>query len=108
MKVSALCTALLCAAFLSSCSASASSNSWTERFRIDKRGINHVNCASPCADAGDALYLTPYIDSGRIEEGRAAAAVKGLPGAGDHGGFSGFLTVNSTTNSNTFFWYVLC
>jgi vitellogenic carboxypeptidase-like protein len=82
-------------------------SSFPERFRIDKRAINHLHCLSDCAtDSGQPLYLTPYIESGDIKGGREAAAVKGLPGAGAaHGGFSGFLTVNASTGSNTFFWY---
>ena len=107
MKTSICFAAVACAVFLINCPASASANSWPERFRIDKRAVSKLQCSSTCAsDAGQPLYLTPYINSGKIQEGRSAAAVKGLPGAGAaHGGFSGFLTVNETTGSNTFFWY---
>jgi vitellogenic carboxypeptidase-like protein len=104
MKTNWLLPVCYCALFLPICCASPA---WSERFRVDKRPISNFHCHSRCAgDAGEPLYLTPYIQSGRITEGRAAAAVKGLPGAGAaHGGFSGFLTVNATTDSNTFFWY---
>jgi vitellogenic carboxypeptidase-like protein len=104
MKTSVFSLSLFCALILPLyCFALA----WPERFRIDKRAISSLHCLSNCAsDAGEPLYLTPYIESGRIEEGRSAAAVKALPGAGAaHGGFSGFLTVNATTSSNSFFWY---
>ncbi|CAH1392266.1 unnamed protein product [Nezara viridula] len=54
-------------------------------------------------DAGDPLFLTPYIEEGRIQEGQEAAKVK-LPGT-NVTSYSGYLTVNKTFNSNLFFWY---
>jgi vitellogenic carboxypeptidase-like protein len=106
MEARLLFVACICTLTFPFCSASASA-AWTERFRIDKRPVSNFHCQNRCAsDAGEPLFLTPYIESGRLQEGRAAAAVVGLPGAGaSHGGFSGFFTVNATTDSNTFFWY---
>ncbi|XP_043209077.1 venom serine carboxypeptidase-like [Amphibalanus amphitrite] len=57
--------------------------------------------ASP--DAGDALFLTPYIRTGKLEQGRKMARVSGLQT--DVSSFAGLLTVNSTHNSNMFFWF---
>ena len=106
MKATLFRSLLLCALLLPSCYALASPGSLPHRFRIDKRSINNLLCLSNCGrDAGEPLYLTPYIERGQVEEGRSAAAVKELPGAGsNHGGFSGFLTVNASSGSNSFFW----
>ncbi|XP_014278675.1 venom serine carboxypeptidase-like [Halyomorpha halys] len=54
-------------------------------------------------DAGDPLFLTPYIEGGKIQEGQAAAEVR-LPGS-NVTSYSGYLTVNKTFNSNLFFWF---
>ncbi|CAH1392267.1 unnamed protein product [Nezara viridula] len=54
-------------------------------------------------DAGDPLFLTPYIEEGRIQEGQEAAKVK-LSGT-NVTSYSGYLTVNKTFNSNLFFWF---
>lgn len=54
----------------------------------------------------NALFLTPYIQQGKIQEGRILSQVKGLPGAAAGvESYSGFLTVNSKYNSNMFFWF---
>ncbi|XP_011555904.3 uncharacterized protein LOC105386950 [Plutella xylostella] len=50
------------------------------------------------------LILTPYIEEKRIEEGRNASKVDASVFLGFES-YSGFLTVNKTYNSNTFFWY---
>lgn len=55
-------------------------------------------------DNGEPLILTPYIESGRIEEARKAARVS-------HKAFqnvthyTGFFTVNKTHNTNLFAWF---
>ncbi|KAE8573817.1 venom serine carboxypeptidase [Halyomorpha halys] len=54
-------------------------------------------------DVGDPLFLTPYIEGGKIQEGQAAAEVR-LPGS-NITSYSGYLTVNKTFNSNLFFWF---
>ncbi|KAH0627357.1 hypothetical protein JD844_002955 [Phrynosoma platyrhinos] len=55
-------------------------------------------------DPGQPLFLTPYIESGRAEEGRHLSLVGPLPGANVKS-YSGYLTVNKTHNSNLFFWF---
>ncbi len=61
------------------------------------------NAASPLPSP---LFLTPYIEAGKLDEGRKLSAVKGLPGgAPTIASYSGFLTVNKTYNSNLFFWF---
>ena len=64
---------------------------------------NSINKNFSDHDVGEALFLTPYIERGDLEEGAKLATV-------DHvmqsvKSFSGFLTVNATTNSNLFFWF---
>ncbi|MCH1932664.1 S10 family peptidase, partial [Shewanella sp. A25] len=54
-------------------------------------------------DVGDPLFLTPYIEEGKIQEGQAAAKVQ-LPGS-NITSYSGYLTVNKTYTSNLFFWF---
>ncbi|CAH1392265.1 unnamed protein product [Nezara viridula] len=53
--------------------------------------------------AGEPLFLTPYIEEGRIQEGQEAARVF-LPGT-NVTSYSGYFTVNKTFNSNLFFWF---
>lgn len=55
-------------------------------------------------DPGSPLFLTPYIESGDIKTARKLATVGHLDGT-DMISYSGFLTVNSTFNSNMFFWF---
>ncbi|XP_039764568.1 venom serine carboxypeptidase-like [Pararge aegeria] len=55
-------------------------------------------------DNGTALILTPFIEKGQIEEARNACKVNPEVFLG-YESYSGFLTVNKTYNSNTFFWY---
>lgn len=50
------------------------------------------------------LFLTPYIEAGKLKEGRELSEVRGLPGP-QIKSFSGYLTVNKTYNSNLFFWF---
>ncbi|KAF6210793.1 hypothetical protein GE061_013904 [Apolygus lucorum] len=49
------------------------------------------------------LMLTPYILDGKIQEGRKAARVQ--PFVDGVESYSGFLTVNASSNGNLFFWY---
>lgn len=56
------------------------------------------------ANNSGALFLTPYIKAGKIEEAQALSEVK-LDGAPQIKSFSGFLTVNEKTDSNMFFWF---
>ncbi|XP_027852894.2 venom serine carboxypeptidase-like [Aphis gossypii] len=50
-----------------------------------------------------ALYLTPLIQAGRIDEARAASKVKPLKAAIES--YSGYLTVDEVHGSNMFFWF---
>ncbi|XP_077124946.1 putative serine carboxypeptidase CPVL isoform X4 [Ranitomeya variabilis] len=56
-------------------------------------------------DPGNPLFLTPYLDSGKIDEARELSLVGELPGANVKS-YSGYLTVNKTYDSNLFFWFV--
>jgi len=59
--------------------------------------------AVPNDDDDDALYLTPMIRNGRINEARIACKVKLTKGSVES--YSGYLTVNDTLRSNLFFWF---
>lgn len=58
-------------------------------------------------DDSDVLFLTPYIEAGKLAEGRNLSEVINLPGGVPKTtkSFSGYLTVNKTFNSNIFFWF---
>ncbi|XP_058302155.1 probable serine carboxypeptidase CPVL isoform X6 [Hylobates moloch] len=58
----------------------------------------------PKADAGQPLFLTPYIEAGKIQEGRELSLVSPFPGL-NMKSYTGFLTVNKTYNSNLFLWF---
>lgn len=55
------------------------------------------------ASSGQPLYLTPFIQSGKTQEGQSAAEVH-LAGI-NVTSYAGFLTVNSEYKSNLYFWY---
>lgn len=62
---------------------------------------------STSSESKSLLLLTPYIKSGKLEEGKMESLIKwgrdsidGIPS------YSGFFTVNETANSNLFFWFV--
>lgn len=55
-------------------------------------------------DPGEALYLTPYLEQGKIEIARKMAEVH-HPEMTFVKGYSGYLTVDKKLNSNLFFWY---
>ncbi|XP_065255699.1 probable serine carboxypeptidase CPVL [Emys orbicularis] len=63
-----------------------------------------LSSTPPREDPGQPLFLTPYIESGRIEEGRQLSLVGPLQGVNVKS-YSGYLTVNKTHNSNLFFWF---
>jgi vitellogenic carboxypeptidase-like protein len=54
-------------------------------------------------DPGEPLFLTPYIEQGKIDEARRLSAVELTPFKQQS--FSGYLTVNKEYNSNMFFWF---
>lgn len=55
-------------------------------------------------DAGDPLFLTQYIESGNITEGRRLARVPFTESLNIKS-YAGYFTVNKTYDSNQFFWY---
>ncbi|XP_004476134.2 probable serine carboxypeptidase CPVL isoform X2 [Dasypus novemcinctus] len=55
-------------------------------------------------DLGQPLFLTPYIENGKILEGKELSLVSPLPGT-ILKSYAGYLTVNKTLNSNLFFWF---
>lgn len=55
-------------------------------------------------DAGTPLFLTPFIDSGKIEDARKSASVDHKD-MSDVSSYAGYLTVNKKYNSNMFFWF---
>lgn len=61
-------------------------------------------------DAGSALFLTPYIESGDIETARELARVveplDGLDAGDVVESYAGFFTVTKATDSNMFFWFI--
>ncbi|KAJ9584276.1 hypothetical protein L9F63_021398, partial [Diploptera punctata] len=56
-------------------------------------------------DPGDPLFLTPYIEAGKIKEAQQLSKVGPLKGAANIKSYSGYLTVDKRYNSNLFFWY---
>lgn len=55
-------------------------------------------------DVGEPLFLTPLIESGKIEEARNKALVQHKE-MNDVSSYAGYLTVNKDYNSNMFFWF---
>jgi vitellogenic carboxypeptidase-like protein len=58
----------------------------------------------PGDDPGEPLFLTPYIESGQIDQARNLSRVNLQP-AYSYPSYSGYLTVNKTHQSNLFFWF---
>ncbi|KAI3382580.1 hypothetical protein SNEBB_010424, partial [Seison nebaliae] len=54
-------------------------------------------------DPGDPLFLTPYIESGKTEEGRQKSRITEWAYKGKS--HSGFITVDKKCNSNIFFMF---
>ncbi|XP_055467850.1 probable serine carboxypeptidase CPVL [Psammomys obesus] len=55
-------------------------------------------------NAGQPLFLTPYIEGGNIKKGQEKSIVSPFPGM-NLKSYSGYITVNKTYNSNLFFWF---
>ncbi|CAG9126297.1 unnamed protein product [Plutella xylostella] len=55
-------------------------------------------------DAGEPLFLTPFVEGGNITEGRRRARVS-FTDALRIKSYAGFFTVDKTYDSNQFFWY---
>ncbi|CAF1234212.1 unnamed protein product [Adineta steineri] len=58
----------------------------------------------PGDDPGQPLFLTPYIESGQIDQARNLSRVNLQPDY-SYPSYSGYLTVNKTHQSNLFFWF---
>ncbi len=54
-------------------------------------------------DVGKPLFLTPLINTGKVDEARDLARVHNIS---DIESYSGFLTVKAKFDSNLFFWFV--
>ncbi|XP_078519630.1 putative serine carboxypeptidase CPVL isoform X3 [Lissotriton helveticus] len=79
-----------------------SAEKWMNPFRKMFKGIK---VSTPTrGDPGKPLFLTPYLESGRIQEARELSLVGPLPGYNVKS-YSGYFTVNKTYNSNLFFWF---
>lgn len=92
-----LLTVLLLAVFLEPvCSRGCSSFFCHQSLRVSER--------SDGADPGKPLFLTPYLEQGKIDEARKLSSVGPLTGANVKS-YSGYLTVNRSYNSNLFFWF---
>jgi len=66
---------------------------------------SHLPANKNIKNPGEPLFLTPYIENGKIEEARKLSLVSQLPNAPNITSYSGLLTVNKKYNSNTFFWF---
>lgn len=53
---------------------------------------------------GDPLFITPYLEAGKIKEAQTSARVNHSRIVGFES-YSGFFTVDKRYNSNLFFWY---
>ncbi|XP_069504347.1 probable serine carboxypeptidase CPVL [Ambystoma mexicanum] len=99
MQATMNCLVVLCLIMtLLLCSAS----QWMSPFRQMFKGIK-VSMPTK-GDPGQPLFLTPYLESGRIQEAQELSLVGPLPGYNTKS-YSGYLTVNKTCNSNLFFWF---
>lgn len=66
-----------------------------------------MNVSSPVwavEDVGEPLFLTPYLEAGRVKEAQEASLVR-LPEAPHVMSHAGFMTVNAQFDSNMFFWF---
>lgn len=59
---------------------------------------------APGEDVGEPLFLTPLIESGKIQEARRASLVQHVE-TKDMESYTGYLTVNKLYDSNMFFWF---
>lgn len=75
-----------------------------EGFFFNFANVKHSPPINNGGDPGKPLFLTPYIESGKIEEAKKLARVS-LPGLPELESYAGFFTVDKTYNSNLFAWY---
>ncbi|KAK9877389.1 hypothetical protein WA026_017785 [Henosepilachna vigintioctopunctata] len=94
MRILSICSLLVLWVHLSSC-------------RLGPWGTRHVKNIPIAADEdpGNPLILTSYLKYGRIQEARQSSRVPPKYFLGVES-FSGYLTVNETYNSNSFFWFI--
>lgn len=57
-------------------------------------------------DTGEALFLTPLIKDGKLDEAKSKSKIGTLGADHEVPGYSGYITVNPQYNSNLFFWFV--
>ncbi|XP_077712504.1 putative serine carboxypeptidase CPVL isoform X1 [Canis aureus] len=55
-------------------------------------------------DVGKPLFLTPYIEAGKLKEAKTKSLVTAFSGLNVKS-YAGYITVNKTYNSNLFFWF---
>ncbi|XP_069317923.1 probable serine carboxypeptidase CPVL isoform X1 [Eulemur rufifrons] len=58
----------------------------------------------PTGNVGQPLFLTPYIEAGKLKEGKELSLVSPFLGQNVES-YAGYLTVNKTYNSNLFLWF---
>lgn len=56
-------------------------------------------------EVGEPLFLTPYIEAGRIREAQKLAEVKVPEVDWVRKSYAGFITIHKTYRSNLYFWY---
>lgn len=61
---------------------------------------------SGTAKAGEAVFLSPLIKEGRLDEAKSLCKVGELPADFQVPSYAGYITVNPEFNSNLFFWFV--
>lgn len=55
-------------------------------------------------DPGQPVFLSPYIEKGQFQEAMEASKVGHIDGV-DQTSYAGFITTNTTYNSNMYFWF---
>uniref|UniRef100_A0A0A9XDE9 Carboxypeptidase n=2 Tax=Lygus hesperus TaxID=30085 RepID=A0A0A9XDE9_LYGHE len=56
-------------------------------------------------DTGRPLYLTPFVEDGRVMEARDASRVPSMIEGDDVESYAGYITINKQFESNMFFWF---
>uniref|UniRef100_A0A023GNB7 Carboxypeptidase n=1 Tax=Amblyomma triste TaxID=251400 RepID=A0A023GNB7_AMBTT len=65
-----------------------------------------TNDDTSSSDVGEALFLTPLIEAADLENAKSLSKVGPIGADVEVPGYSGYITVNPTLNSNLFFWFV--
>ncbi|KAH9368036.1 hypothetical protein HPB48_019865 [Haemaphysalis longicornis] len=80
---------------------------WKDSRGTGKVGLNNTLAALHNQSLrGETLYLTPFINEGRLEEAKNLSKVGDIPSDVQVPSYSGYITVNPQYNSNLFFWFV--